>query len=295
MESLFIQLLSTHGIAMVHAAPVITLASPMTAKAPLPLESNWFFTIVEYLATFFCGAIGGIAAYRHGFDDFAIMVAAWFTALGGGTIRDILIGIFPPANLSNYWYLGIAFASGLVAIIFHPEVEKLYWTTTIFDALALALFAVDGATKGMAYHMPAVTSVFLGLITGIGGGMCRDIIINEVPMVIKDRHLYGVPAFGASLLTVIVCKAYIYNFINFTGEIILDLVIVTLVVAIRILSIKFDWVFPRAIKREKPISLHHFSSSHSALRHHQQQYRSTSAGHRTSLHRTKSDHQHPTH
>lgn len=271
------------------SAPVLTLAAPITEAAPLPLESNWFFLAVEYLATFFCGTIGGMAAYQHGYDSFAIMVAAWFTALGGGTIRDVLIGCFPPVNLSNYWYLGIALFSGVIVIIFHPEMEKMYWTTTVFDALALALFAIDGTTKGIAYHMPAITAVFLGLITGVGGGVCRDIIINEVPMVIKDRRFYAVPALGASVLTVFVCKAYIRNLINFPAEIILDLIIVTLVVAVRLLSVKFDWVMPGAAKRTRALTLHR---SRSGIRHHHPSYRSTSAGHRTTIDRSRTGRAH---
>ena len=149
------------------------LAAQISISTPMPLESNWFFLMVEYLATFFCGMIGGMAACRREFDSFSIMIAAWFTALGGGTIRDVLIGCIPPTNLTNYWYLGIAILAGLCVIFLHPEVEKLYWTNTIFDALALALFAIDGTTKGLAYHMPAITAIFVGVVTGVGGGVCR--------------------------------------------------------------------------------------------------------------------------
>ena len=232
------------------------LAAQISISTPMPLESNWFFLMVEYLATFFCGMIGGMAACRREFDSFSIMIAAWFTALGGGTIRDVLIGCIPPTNITNYWYLGIAILAGLCVIFLHPEVEKLYWTNTIFDALALALFAIDGTTKGLAYHMPAITAIFVGVVTGVGGGVCRDVILNEVPVIIRDKHLYLVPAIVASILTVFVCKAYIYNWINFTSEILLDILIVVITVTLRLLSVKLDWTMPGAVKRSQPLSLH---------------------------------------
>lgn len=232
------------------------LAAQISISTPIPLESNWFFIAIEYLATFFCGVIGGMAACRKQLDSFSIMIAAWFTALGGGTIRDVLIGCIPPSNLTNYWYLGVAVLAGLCVIFLHPEVEKLYWVNTIFDALALALFAIDGTTKGIAYHMPVITSIFVGVITGVGGGVCRDVILNEMPVIIKDKHLYLAPAIVASILTVFVCKAYTFNWIDFTSEVLLDVLIVLIVVALRLLSVKLDWTMPGAVKRSQPLSLH---------------------------------------
>ncbi|MBR4399848.1 MAG: TRIC cation channel family protein [Aeriscardovia sp.] len=232
------------------------LAAQISISTPIPLESNWFFLIVEYLATFFCGIIGGLAACRKDLDAFSIMIAAWFTALGGGTIRDVLIGCIPPSNLTNYWYLGVAVLAGLCVIFLHPEVKKLYWTNTIFDALSLALFTIDGTTKGLAYHMPAITAIFVGVITGVGGGVCRDIILNEVPVIIRDKHLYLAPAIVAAIFTVLVCKAYIFNWINFTCEILLDILIMLITVTLRLLSVKLDWTMPGAVKRNQPLSLH---------------------------------------
>lgn len=178
------------------------------------LESNGFFIGIEYLATFCCGMVGGLAAVRKGYDIFAILVTTWLTALGGGIIRDVLLGALPPAGVSD---------KGLV----------------ITALLAAA----------MMYHMSGTTAVFLGMFTALGGGLIRDMLINEVPMVIRDKHWYAVPSAVGCVLTVLVCKGVNEGIVSFPAEVLLDVLIVVLMVAMRLISVFFDIQLPGALAR----------------------------------------------
>ncbi len=174
---------------------------------------------VEYLAIFSCGMAGGLAAIRKGYDVFTIIITAWLTALGGGMIRDILLGAVPPVCISDRVSVITALLAGCTVAVIHPEVDKLKWSMLTIDALALGLFAVNGTSKGLVYNTSGMTAVFLGTFTAMGGGMIRDILLNEVPMVIRDRHWYIVPAVIGSMLTVPVWRWHARGFINGGGMI----------------------------------------------------------------------------
>ena len=135
-----------------------------------------------------------------------------------------------------------------VAIIY-PEVDKLKWSMLSLDALALGLYAVNGTSKAMMYHMSGTTAVFLGMFTALGGGLIRDMLINEVPMVIRDKHWYAVPSAVGCVLTVLVCKGVNEGIVSFPAEVVLDVLIVVLMVAMRLISVFFDIQLPGALAR----------------------------------------------
>lgn len=213
------------------------------------LESNGFFIGIEYLATFCCGMVGGLAAVRKGYDIFAILVTTWLTALGGGIIRDVLLGALPPAGVSDKGLVITALLAAVAVAIIYPEVDKLKWSMLSLDALALGLYAVNGTSKAMMYHMSGTTAVFLGMFTALGGGLIRDMLINEVPMVIRDKHWYAVPSAVGCVLTVLVCKGVSEGIVSFPAEVLLDVLIVVLMVAMRLISVFFDIQLPGALAR----------------------------------------------
>lgn len=213
------------------------------------LESNGFFIGIEYLATFCCGMVGGLAAVRKGYDIFAILVTTWLTALGGGIIRDVLLGALPPAGVSDKGLVITALLAAVAVAIIYPEVDKLKWSMLSLDALALGLYAVNGTSKAMMYHMSGTTAVFLGMFTALGGGLIRDMLINEVPMVIHDKHWYAVPSAVGCVLTVLVCKGVNEGIVSFPAEVVLDVLIVVLMVAMRLISVFFDIQLPGALAR----------------------------------------------
>ena len=115
------------------------------------LESNAFFWGIEYLATFCCGMCGGLAAVRKGYDIFAILVTTWLTALGGGIIRDVLLGIAPPVGVSDKGLVIVALLASVAVAVCHPEINRLKWSMLSLDALALGLYAVNGTSKAMMW------------------------------------------------------------------------------------------------------------------------------------------------
>lgn len=215
----------------------------------LTLESNAFFMLIEYLAIFCCGLIGGLSAIRKGYDIFAILITSWLTALGGGILRDVLLGALPPVGISDKGFVLTALGSSLVVAVVHPEVDKLHWSMLTIDALALGLFAVNGTEKALMYHTSGMTAVFMGMFTAIGGGLIRDTVLNEVPVIIRDKHWYAVPAFVGCILTVVVNKASRAGMLNVNEAVICDIAIVVIVVVIRLLSVKFNIMLPGAMQR----------------------------------------------
>ena len=151
--------------------------------------------------TFVFGLSGGLAAVRAKLDLFGVMVLAAVVGLAGGIVRDLLIGV-PPATFRDWRYLAAAGAAGLVCYFAEPALERIWRSVLVFDAIGLGLFCVTGATKALDFGLGAPQAILLGAITGIGGGMLRDVLLREVPTVLR-HELYAVPALlGAGLLVI---------------------------------------------------------------------------------------------
>lgn len=157
--------------------------------------------VLNLAGTFVFGLSGGLAAVRAKLDLFGVVVLATVVALAGGVIRDVLIGT-PPATFRDWRYLAAAAAAGLVCFFAGRALERAERGIEIFDAMGLGLFAVTGATTSLQFGLGPVQSVLLGTITGVGGGMVRDVLLRQVPTVLREG-LYAIPALlGASVLVV---------------------------------------------------------------------------------------------
>lgn len=212
------------------------------------LETNTFILVIEYVAVFCCGMVGGLSAVRKGYDITAIVITSWLTALGGGIMRDVILDVMP-IGIADRGFVLIALASGITVAVIHPEVDKLKWSMLTLDALAMAMFAVVGTSKAMILGASGMPAAFLGMFTALGGGLVRDVLINEIPMIIRDKHWYFVPAGVGCILTVFLCRAVQKGWVDVRGEIVLDLVITALVVAMRLLSVRFNLTVPGAVER----------------------------------------------
>ena len=157
--------------------------------------------VLNLVGTFIFGISGGLAAVRAKLDLFGIVVLAGVVALAGGITRDLLIGV-PPATFRDWRYLAAAAAAGLVCYFGRPVLERVYRSVLVFDAVGLGLFCVTGATKALDFGVGPVPAILLGAITGIGGGILRDVLLRDVPTVLR-HELYAVPALlGAGVLVV---------------------------------------------------------------------------------------------
>jgi uncharacterized membrane protein YeiH len=155
--------------------------------------------------TFVFGLSGGLAAVRAKLDLFGVIVLAAVVGLAGGITRDLLIGT-PPATFRDWRYLAVAGAAGLVCFYASPTLARIRRSVLVFDAIGLGLFCVTGATKALDFGLGPVPAILLGAITGIGGGMLRDVLLREVPTVLR-HELYAVPALLGAAILVIAQKA----------------------------------------------------------------------------------------
>jgi uncharacterized membrane protein YeiH len=157
--------------------------------------------VLNLVGTFVFGLSGGMAGVRKQLDLFGAVVLAVVVGIAGGTIRDVLIGI-PPATFRDWRYLAVAGGAGVVTSVGHPAIDRLQRPIDALDAAGLALFCVTGAATALAHRLGVVDAVILGAITGIGGGMVRDILVGEIPTVLRGG-LYAIPALvGAGIVVI---------------------------------------------------------------------------------------------
>jgi uncharacterized membrane protein YeiH len=156
---------------------------------------------LNLVGTFVFGLSGGLAAVRARLDVFGVVVLAGVVGMAGGITRDLLIGA-PPATFRDWRYLVAVAAAGTVCVFAGAAVERVQRSILFFDAMGLAVFCVTGASKALEYNLGPVQAAILGAITGIGGGMLRDMLLREIPTVLR-HELYAIPALvGASVVAI---------------------------------------------------------------------------------------------
>ena len=150
--------------------------------------------------TFVFALSGAVAGIKHRLDLFGVLVLSFAAGNSGGIARDVMIGAHPPAAISDWRYIAVSILAGLITFYWYQVISRLKSPVLVFDAAGLALFAVSGAGKALAFHAGPVAATLLGMLTGIGGGMVRDILVTEIPTVLRTE-LYAVAALiGAAVL-----------------------------------------------------------------------------------------------
>ena len=154
------------------------------------------------------GALTAVRAAR--LDIVGVVALGMITAIGGGIVRDVLIGDIPPATFRDWRYLTVAAGGGLLAFAFSRHLDRLLGAITVLDAAGLSLFAVTGASKSLDFGLGAGQAVILGVVTGVGGGTIRDVLIREVPSVLRSG-LYAIPALLGATITVVTERLDVYG------------------------------------------------------------------------------------
>lgn len=196
-------------------------------------------TFLEVLAVFVSAVSGGLAAVRKRFDVFGVLILAWTTGLGGGILRDVLIGDTPPVGISSWNLVGGALVAGVLIFFFHPRLERMRRAIIVLDAAALSLFVLQGTVKALGLGAGVLASVVVGVLTAIGGGILRDVLVGEVPLIFADRQLYAIPALVGAGLTVALWKLDALNLWT-------EIVVIVLVLGFRLVSLARGWVVPEA-------------------------------------------------
>ena len=165
-----------------------------TFAAAAPGPTTWALLALDLVGVFVFGLSGGLTAVRQRFDLFGVLVLACAAGLGGGVLRDVLIGAVPPVGISDARLFAAACAAGLVTFYLHPRVSRIRRTVTLLDAVGLGVFAVAGTYKALELGTSVLAAVVVGLLTGIGGGAIRDLLSGHVPEVLEQSELYATPA-----------------------------------------------------------------------------------------------------
>ena len=149
--------------------------------------------------TFVFALSGAAVGVKHRLDLFGVLVLSFVAATFGGITRDILIGATPPAAIADWRYVAISVAAGLLTFYWYPHTRRLGSSVAVFDAAGLALVAVNGTLKAQAFHLGPVGAALLGMLTGIGGGLVRDVLVSEVPAVFTET-IYAVAALAGAIV-----------------------------------------------------------------------------------------------
>ena len=196
--------------------------------------------MIDLVGTAVFALSGGLLAVRRNFDIVGVVVLSVAAGLGGGMLRDVLLGDTPPAALRNEAYLLTALVAALIAFFFHPRIAQLRRSVLLLDAVGLGFFAVSGTLRSLSAGLGPVPSVLLGVVTGAGGGVIRDVLALEVPLVLR-RDIYALAALVGAVTFVAVDRV--------STQVVAAILGIALTFLIRILSIRFGWQAPRPRKR----------------------------------------------
>ena len=193
---------------------------------------------VDLAGTLLFAVEGGSAATSGGLDLLGVLVLAFATALGGGIVRDLLIGAVPPASLRDWRYAALAFLGGFLFFSLHRYAAGISpWVVLILDAAGLSLFAIAGTEKALLYKMPAFVAILLGTITAVGGGVLRDIFLSRVPRLLQS-DIYATAAIIGSAVMILSGKIGLSpRWAAISGGV--------TCFTLRVLSLWFHWNLPR--------------------------------------------------
>lgn len=162
---------------------------------------NSVLVMLDLSGAFVFALSGAMAAIKHRLDFFGVLVLSFAAGNVGGILRDVLLGATPPPAISDWRYIGVSLLAGIVTLAWAPIIDRLRSSVLVLDAAGLALFAVSGALKATAAGLNPAASILLGVLTGVGGGMLRDVLVSEVPAVLRDE-LYALVALAGATTVV---------------------------------------------------------------------------------------------
>lgn len=161
-----------------------------------------FLLALDLAGTFVFALSGAMAGVKYRLDLFGVLVVSVVAATAGGVLRDVLIGAVPPVAINDWRYIVVSCVAGLIAFRWHPLINRLHNPVLVFDGAGLALFAVTGASKALAFQLDPIGAVLLGVLTGTGGGIVRDMLVAKPPTVLRSE-LYAVTALAGAAVVVI--------------------------------------------------------------------------------------------
>ncbi|MEO9209782.1 MAG: trimeric intracellular cation channel family protein, partial [Ginsengibacter sp.] len=203
-----------------------------------------FIKLIDILGTVAFAVSGVYAAMQKKLDVFGVLIIAFVTAIGGGTVRDMMIGDLPVSWIRNIDYCLTIILTVIVVTIFKDKIFKnLHKTLLIFDSIGLGFFTVLGVQKGLAIGLNPAICVALGTITGCFGGIIRDMLLNNIPLIFK-KEIYATACIAGGSLYFLLLYFEMPPELN-------NGICIVVVFLIRMLSVTFDWRLPSIYKKEK--------------------------------------------
>jgi uncharacterized membrane protein YeiH len=199
---------------------------------------NTLLSVLDFCGTFVFAISGATAGVRRRLDLFGVLVLSFAAANSGGITRDLLIGATPPVAVEDWRYAMVSLVAGAITFYAYGLVERLRSPVLLFDAAGLALFAVSGADKALAYGLHPAPAALLGMLTGIGGGMTRDILLAEIPIVLR-AELYAVAGLAGATVVVVGDRLHVPFVLSaFVGAV--------LCFGLRVMAVRRGWHLPIA-------------------------------------------------
>lgn len=199
------------------------------------------FQILDIIGVFVFTISGVLTGLNKKLDAFGVFIIAFVTALGGGTLRDILIGKTPVGWMVDLKYLYIIVLAYFVTIFFKKQLEKLRISLFLFDSIGLGVFTIIGIEKGIEFGLHPIICIALGTITASFGGVIRDILCNEIPVIFRKEIYATVCIFGGIMF-------FVLQKINLNHDI-LYLITSLFMISFRLLSVKYKWYLPSLYKK----------------------------------------------
>jgi uncharacterized membrane protein YeiH len=195
---------------------------------------------LDLAGVFFFAVSGSLLAARKQFDIVGSLLLASLVSLGGGVIRDIILGVGHPAAFTNPAYLAPPVLATVLVYFLFSSVQRFTSLLVLFDAGGLALFCITGTLKALSFGMNPVAAVLLGVTTAVGGGLLRDITANEVPQLFDPRDLYALPAFSGAALTAVLWVLGDFNALTAVA-------VAAVVFTFRVIAWRRSWHIPLAV------------------------------------------------
>jgi uncharacterized membrane protein YeiH len=198
--------------------------------------------VLDLVGTFVFALSGAAAGVKRQLDLFGVLVLSFAAGNAGGITRDLLIGAVPPAAISDWRYLAVSLLAGMVTFYWFSGIDRLRSPVLVFDGAGLALFAVSGTQKALAFGLNPVMAALLGMLTGIGGGMTRDVLLAEIPTVLR-ADLYAIAALlGAAVVVIGHTLQLSSTAVTIAGA--------ALCFGLRLMAIHYGWHLPIARRPE---------------------------------------------
>ena len=197
--------------------------------------------VIEILGTFAFASSGTTRAIKKHYDLFGLLVLAFVTAIGGGTLRDILLGRTPVAWLNDVTLISVIIFGSVTTYLFYSYMNKLKWWVFFFDAVGLGLFTISGIQIGLSLDYSVIIVLLIGVLSASFGGVLRDILSGEKPLLLRNE-IYATASIGGGVIFLVGTR------LTSIDQIFWEIISVIFIVGLRVLSFKYGWSLQLPIK-----------------------------------------------